>query len=140
MASTRESKKKTDWLLMAAHSQSVRTKVLKAKIDRLQNDSLCRMCLQKDEIVSQLLFECPKLARKLKEYKQRHGGVAGLCIGICANNMEWRDKWYKHIPKDAEDIENFKLLWDFYLQTDRMKCRTSYSQYERNMRGLPTGS
>ena len=90
---------------MAAQSQSLRTKVHKAKIDRSQNYSLCGTCRQKDETVSQLLGECPKLERK--EYKQRHGGVAGLCIGICANNI-WKGVTNcTHIPKDVEDIENF---------------------------------
>ena len=50
--------------------------MIKAKIDNSQNDSLCRMCLQKDEAVSHLSSERPKLAQK--EYKQRHDG-ADLC-------------------------------------------------------------
>ena len=67
-------KKETEGLLMAAQSQSPRTNAVKAKIGRSQNDSLCRMCQQKDETVNHLLSECPKLAQK--EYKERHDGVA----------------------------------------------------------------
>ena len=59
---------------MAAQSQSLRTNAIKAKTDNSQNDSLCRMCLQKDETISHLSW--PKLAQK--EYKQRHEG-ADLC-------------------------------------------------------------
>ena len=71
-------KKETGGLLMAAQSQSLRTNAIKAnKIDNSQNNSLCRMCLQKDETASHhLSSECPKLAQK--EYKQRHDG-ADLC-------------------------------------------------------------
>ena len=69
-------KKVTEGLLMAAQSQSLRNNAIKAKIDNSQNDSLCHMCLQKDETVSHLSSECPKLAQK--EYKQRHDG-ADLC-------------------------------------------------------------
>ena len=112
-------KKETEGLLMAAENQSLRTNAVKAKIDRSQNDSLCRMCRQKEETVSHLLCECPKLAQK--EYKQRHDGVAkalhwDLCkqcgIGTC-------DKWYEHSPDSVEENENYKLLWDFPIQTDR---------------------
>ena len=35
---------------MAAQSQSLRTNAIKAKIDNSQNDSLCRMSLQKNVI------------------------------------------------------------------------------------------
>ena len=67
-------KKETEGLLMAAQSQSLRTNAVKAKIDKSQTDSLCRMCRQKDETVNHLLSECQKLAQK--EYKERHDGVA----------------------------------------------------------------
>ena len=41
---------------MAAQIQSLRTNAVKAKIDRSQKDSLCRMCRQKDETVNHLLI------------------------------------------------------------------------------------
>lgn len=69
-------KKETEGLLMAAQSHSPRTNAVKDKIDNSQNDSLCRMCLQKHETVSHLSSECPKLVQK--EYKQRYDG-ADLC-------------------------------------------------------------
>ena len=37
-------KKETEGLLMAAQTQSLRTDAVKAKIDRSQKDSLCRIC------------------------------------------------------------------------------------------------
>ena len=37
-------KRQTKGPLMAAQSQSLRTKVIKAKIDKTQEDSLCRLC------------------------------------------------------------------------------------------------
>ena len=37
-------KRQTKGPLMTAQSQSLRTKVIKAKIDKTQEDSLCRLC------------------------------------------------------------------------------------------------
>ena len=59
-------KKQTECLLMAARSQSLRTKVIKAKIDKTQEDSLRRLCKKSDKTVS--LF--------LSEYKRRHDNNA----------------------------------------------------------------
>ena len=33
--------------------------------------------------------------------------------------IECSDKWYKHSPKNVEENEEVKLLWDFTIQTDR---------------------
>ena len=112
-------KKETEGLLMAAQSQSLRTNAVKAKIDRSQTVSLCRMFRQKDETVNHLLSECPKLAQK--EYKERHDGLArALHWDLCKQHgFERSDKWYEHTPKKVEDNENFILLWDFSKQTDK---------------------
>ena len=107
---------------MAAQTQSLRTNTIKAKIDRSQKDSLCRMCRQKDETVNHLLGECPKLAQK--EYRRRHDGVAEAYINLhwdlCGQyEFERSDKWYEHSPENVEDNEKCKLLWDFLIQTDK---------------------
>ena len=47
-----------------------RTNQIKAKIDRTQEDCLCRMCKQADETVNHLLSECSKMAQR--EFKRRH--------------------------------------------------------------------
>ena len=60
-------KTETEGLIMAAQTQSLRTNVVKAHIDNTQDDPLCRICRQKEENVSHLLSQCPKLA--ITEYK-----------------------------------------------------------------------
>ena len=59
---------------MAAQTQSLRTNTIKRKIDKTQEDPKCRMCKQKEETVSHIVSECPKLAQR--EYKRRHDCVA----------------------------------------------------------------
>ena len=75
------------------------------------------MCQQKKETVSPLLCECPKLAQKV--YKQRHDGVAKALHWDLCKQCDTFDKWYKHAPDSVEENENYKLLLDFPIQTDR---------------------
>ena len=56
---------------MAAQEQAIRTNNIKAKIDKTQENSKCRMCGKAEESVNHVLSECSKLAQK--EYKRRHG-------------------------------------------------------------------
>ena len=56
---------------MAAQNQSIRTNLVKAKIDRSQGDSLSRVCRKVDESIDHIVSGCSKLARK--EYKRRDG-------------------------------------------------------------------
>ena len=55
---------------MAAEEQSFRTNAIKAKIDRSQENSLCRLCKKSDETVRHIVSGCSRLAQK--EYKRRH--------------------------------------------------------------------
>ena len=55
---------------MASQEQAIRTNSIKAKIDRTQENSKCRMCGKAEESVNHVLSECSKLAQK--EYKRRH--------------------------------------------------------------------
>ena len=63
-------KRETQSLIVAAHNQSTRTNLVKAKIDKIQGDSLCRMCRKVDERIDHIVSGCGKLAQN--EYKRRH--------------------------------------------------------------------
>ena len=60
-------------LIMAAQEQAICTNVIKAKIDKTQEESKCRMCGRVDETVNHVLSECSKMAET--EYKRRHDWV-----------------------------------------------------------------
>ena len=66
-------KRGTESMIMAAQEQAIRTNVIKAKIDKTQEESKCRMCGQVDETVNHIISECSNLAQK--EYKRRHDWV-----------------------------------------------------------------
>ena len=57
-------KRETETLIMAVQEQAVRTNLVKAKIDKTQEDSMCRMCSKADESINHLLRECSKMAQK----------------------------------------------------------------------------
>ena len=63
-------KRTTEALIMATQEQAIRTNNIKAKIDKTQENSKCRMCGKTEESVN-VLSECSKLAQK--EHKRRHG-------------------------------------------------------------------
>ena len=44
----------------------------------------------------------------------------GQFTGTChkKNKFERSEKWYDHVPDSVLGIEDYKMLWDFNLQTD----------------------
>ena len=63
-------KREAKSVIVAAQNQSTRTNLVKAKIDKSQGDSLCRVCRKVDESIDHIVSGCSKLAQK--EYKRRH--------------------------------------------------------------------
>ena len=49
---------------MAAHNQSIRESLVKAKTDKSQGDSLWRVCRKIDESRNHIVSGCSKLAQK----------------------------------------------------------------------------
>ena len=73
MAKKRNFMRETKSLLIAAQNNAVRTNHIKAKIDKTQQNSKCRLCGDRDETINHIISECSKLAQK--EYKTRHNWV-----------------------------------------------------------------
>ena len=67
-------KRETESLMVAAQNQSIRTNLLKAKIDKSQGDSLCRMCRKVDESKDHIVSGCSKLAQKVHKRRQDNLG------------------------------------------------------------------
>ena len=111
-------KRETESLIVAAQNQSLRTNLVKAKIDRSQEDSLCRLCRKVDESIDHIVSGCSKLAQK--EYKRRHDNFGKIVHWKLAKKctFEVNDKWYEHEPESVLENEDYKILWDFSIQTD----------------------
>ena len=69
-------KRETESHIVAAQNQSIRTNLDKAKIDKSQGDTLCRMCRKVDESIDHIVSGCSKLAQK--EYKRRHDNLGKI--------------------------------------------------------------
>ena len=66
-------KRETESLLIAAQDSAIRTNHIKARIDKTQQNSRCRLCGDRDETINHIISECSKLAQR--EYKARHDWV-----------------------------------------------------------------
>ena len=118
-------KRETESLLMAAQNCAIRTNHIKARIDKTQQNSKCRLCGDRDETLNHIISECSKLAQK--EYKARHGWVGKVIHWeMCKKfRFDHANKWYKHNPAQVLENNTHKLLWDFDIQTDHLKIDTS---------------
>ena len=93
-------------LLIAAQNNTIRNNYVKAKIDKMQQNSKCRLRGDRDETIYYIISECSKLAQK--EYKTRHDWV-GKVIHLEVSkkfNFEHTNKWYMYSPESV--LEN----WD----------------------------
>ena len=57
-----------------------------------------------------------------KEYKRRHDNLGKIVHWKLARkcNFEAGDKWYEHEPESVLENEDYKILWDFSIQTNHV--------------------
>ena len=113
-------KRETESLIVGAQNQSIRTNLVKAKTDKSQGDSLCRVCRKVDESIDYIVSGSRKRAQK--EYKRRHDNLEKIVHWKLARkcNFEGGDKRYEHEPESVLENEVCKILWDFSIQTDHL--------------------
>ena len=108
-------KGETESFLIAAQDNAVRTNHIKARKDKTQQNSKCRLCGDRDETINYIISECSKLAQK--EYKTRQDWVGK--VGMCKKfKFDHTNKWYMHNPAPVLENDTHKLLWDFDIHTD----------------------
>ena len=97
-------KRETESLLMAAQNNAIRTNHIKAKIDKSQQNSKCRLFGDRDETINHIISECSKFAQK--EYKTRHDWVGKVIHWEMCKKFKFdhTNKWY--IPNPAPVLEN----------------------------------
>ena len=117
LASEWKFERETESFIVVAQNQSIRTNLIKAKIDKSQGGSLCRVCRKVEESIDHIVSGCSKLARK--GYKRKYDNLGKLVHWKLARNcnFETGDKWYEHEPENVLQNEDYKILWDFSIQT-----------------------
>ena len=113
-------KRETESLLIAAQNNAIRTKHIKARIDKTQQNIKCRLCSDRDETINHIISESSKLAQE--EYKTRHDWVGkGIHWEMWKKfKFDHTNKWYMHNPAAVQENDTHKLLWDFDIQTDHL--------------------
>ena len=113
-------KRETESLIVAAQNQSIRTNIVQANFDKSQEGSPRIVYRKVDESIDRIVSGCSKLAQK--EYKRRHDNLGKIVhwklVRKC--NFEAGDKWYGHEPESVLENEDYKILWDFIIQTDHV--------------------
>ena len=100
----------TESLIVAALNQSIRTNLGKAKIEKSQGDSLCRVCRKVAESIDHIVSGCSKLAQT--EYRRSHDDLGKIVHWKLARkcNFEAGNKWYEHEPGSVLGNEDYKIL------------------------------
>ena len=113
-------KRKTESLQIAAKNKAIRTSHNKARIDKTQQNSECRLCGDRYETINHIISECSKFAQK--EYKTRHDWVDKVIPRkLCEKfSFDHTNKWYMHNPASVLENDTHKLLRDFDIQTDHL--------------------
>ena len=113
-------KRVTESLLIAAQDNAVRTNHIKARIDKTQQNSKCRLCGDRDETINPIISECSKLAQK--EYKTWHVWVGKVIHWeMCKKfKLDHTNKSYMNNPAPVIENDTHKLLWDFDVHTDHL--------------------
>ena len=108
----------TESLTVAAQNESIRTNLVKPKIDKSQGDSLCRVYRKVGESIHHIVSGCSKQ----QEYKRRHDYLGKIVHWKLARkgNFEAGDKWSEHEPESVLENEDYKMLWDFSIQADHV--------------------
>ena len=102
-------KKKTESILTAAQDNAIITNHIKARIDKTQQNSKCRLRGDRDETINHIISECSKLAQK--EYKARHDWVGKVIHWEMCKKFKFdhTNKWYMHNPAPVQENDKHKL-------------------------------
>ena len=76
----------------------------------MQQNNKCRLCGDKDEMVSHIVSKCSKLAQN--EYKTRHDWVGRVIHWELCKRLKFDHsaKWYLHKPESVLENEKHKIL------------------------------
>ena len=104
---------------MAAQNNAIKTNHIKARIDKTQQNSKCRLCGDRDETINHIISECSKLAQK--DNKTRHDWVGKVIHWeMCKKcKFDYTNKWYVHNSAAVMENDTYKL-WDFDIHTDHL--------------------
>ena len=113
-------KRETESLPIAAQNNAIRANHIKARIDKTQQNSKCRLCGDRDKTINHIISECRILAQK--NYKTRRDLVVkGIHWEMSKKfKFDHMNKWCMHNTASVIENDTHKLPWDFDWQTDHL--------------------
>ena len=81
----------TESLPVAKQNNAISTNHIKARINKTQQKSRCRLYGDRDETVTHIISECSKLTQK--EYKTRHDWVGKVIQGDPLGDVQKSEVW-----------------------------------------------
>ena len=108
-------KRETESFLIATQDNAVRTNHIKARIDKTQQNSKCKLCGN-----NHIISECSKLAQT--RYKARNDWVGKVIHWEMYKKFKFdhTNKWYMHTLAPVLENDTYKFPWDFNIQTDHL--------------------
>ena len=87
--------------------------IIKARIDKTQQNSKYMLSSNRDEAINHIISEGSKLAQS--EYKTRNDWVGKVIHREQCKIMkfDYANKWFMHHLESVQENETEKLLWDF---------------------------
>ena len=112
--------RETKFFLITAQNNTIRTNHIKARIDKTQQNSKCRLFGDRDETINHIISECSKLSQK--ENKTRNNWVGKVIHWELCKKLKFdhTNKWYMRNPAAVLENDTHKLLWDFDIQMDHL--------------------
>ena len=109
---------KTEALILAAQEQALPTRQIQTQIYNIRTDASCRLCKQAPESIQHIISGCKQLAGSA--YTERHNHVAGMVYrSLCAQYDLSQPHYWWEIPDKVNENDQVKILWDFYIHTDK---------------------
>ena len=86
----------------------------------MQQNSKCRFCGERNEMINHIINESSKLAQK--EDKTRRDWVRKVIHWELCKKLKFdhTNKWCIHKPESVLENETHKFLWDFDIQTNHL--------------------
>ena len=111
--------KSVEGFMFAAQEQALRTRWLRANIEKEKINESCRICGKQMETIVHLVASCEVLAKG--GYKRRHDKV-GLRVywEMCRKSgIKCTEKWYEEIPDKVRTTEDGmkEIWWDRKVET-----------------------
>ena len=112
--------RETESLLIAIQNNAIRTNHIKARIDRTQQNSRCRLCDDGHKKNHHIISECSNLA--LKEYKTKHDWVGKVINWELCKKLKFHhtNKLYMHNPASVLENETQITMEFCNIQTDHL--------------------